>query len=55
MENWEIITGAFASVVAFFGGRKMKKADEKTAFANAESAELENLKTVRDAEKAINY
>ncbi|MDB0602183.1 hypothetical protein PL373_13695 [Tenacibaculum maritimum] len=43
-ENWELITGVIGSIVAFFGGRKSKKQNEKTT-------ELENIEKVREIEK----
>lgn len=45
-ENWEIIMGAIGSIVAFFGGRKSKKQNEKTT-------ELENIEKVREIEKKL--
>jgi len=35
IENWEIISGAFASVIAFFGGRRAKKVDALTSMQNS--------------------
>lgn len=35
IEHWELFTGVVSSVFAFFGGRKMKKADEKKATSEA--------------------
>ena len=35
MENWQILAGMFASVVAFFGGQKMKSIEEKKANSDA--------------------
>ncbi len=45
-ENWELITGLFGSIIAFFGGRKSKKQNEKTK-------ELENIEKVREIEKKL--
>ena len=45
-ENWEIIMGAVGSIIAFFGGRKSKKQNEKTT-------ELENIDKVREIEKRL--
>lgn len=45
-ENWEIIMGAVGSTIAFFGGRKSKKQNEKTT-------ELENIEKVREIEKRL--
>lgn len=48
--NWETLAsiggGVISGVIGFFSGQKMKKNNEK-------SAELENLKTVRDMEKQL--
>jgi len=45
-ENIELIGGGLASLVAFFGGRKSKKQNEKTT-------ELENIERVRVIEKKL--
>ncbi|WP_440881393.1 hypothetical protein [Tenacibaculum sp. C7A-26P2] len=45
-ENWELITGIIGSIVAFFGGRKSKRLNEKTT-------ELENIEKVREIEKKL--
>lgn len=45
-ENWELITGVMGTIVAFFGGRKSKKQNEKTT-------ELENIEKVRAIEKKL--
>lgn len=34
-ENWGLVTGAIASIVAFFGGKKMKEISEKQANSDA--------------------
>ena len=34
-ENWGLITGATASTVAFFGGKRMKEISEKQANSDA--------------------
>lgn len=34
-ENWQIIAGLFGSVFAFFGGRKIKKAEENKSTSEA--------------------
>ena len=34
-ENWEIFFGFITSIFAFFGGRKLKRADEKKASSEA--------------------
>ena len=34
-ENWIALTGVISSVIAFFGGRKMKKAEENKSTADA--------------------
>ena len=34
-ENWEILTGLIASIVAYFGGKKIKKAEENKANSDA--------------------
>ena len=34
-ENWGLIVGGLSSVGAYFGGRKLKKADEKKATSEA--------------------
>ncbi|MCT4665606.1 MAG: hypothetical protein N4A45_10270 [Flavobacteriales bacterium] len=46
IENKEWIAGSIATLSAWFGGRKLKKTNEK-------SAELENLKTLREIEKEV--
>tara|TARA_R110002124_G_scaffold148927_9_gene314603 strand:- start:5669 stop:5968 length:300 start_codon:yes stop_codon:yes gene_type:complete len=46
VENKEWLVGLVTTVGAFFGGRKMKKNNEK-------SAELENLKVIREMEKEL--
>ena len=46
IENKEWLIGLIASISAFFGGRKMKKSNEK-------SAELQNLATIREMEKQL--
>lgn len=53
IENKEWFFGIIASLSAFFGGRKSKEATDKKAMASAESAELQNLSTVRLAEKQL--
>ena len=45
-ENWELVTGGLGAVIAFFGGRKSKKQNEKTT-------ELENIEKVRAIEKKL--
>jgi predicted nuclease with TOPRIM domain len=35
MENWQILAGIGASIVAFFGGQKMKSIEEKKANSDA--------------------
>ena len=45
-ENWEITTGVIGSIIAFFGGRKSKRQNEKTT-------ELENIEKVREIEKRL--
>ena len=35
MENWQILIGIFASIITFFGGRKMKNIEEKKANSDA--------------------
>ncbi|WP_121665231.1 hypothetical protein [Mesonia aquimarina] len=44
LDNWQLISGAIASVFAFFGGRKLKKINEKKEEANA----LQTFKEVYD-------
>lgn len=34
-ENWQALLGVFGSVIAFFGGRKMKKAEETKSTSDA--------------------
>lgn len=34
-ENWQALLGVFGSVVAFFGGRKLKKAEETRSTSDA--------------------
>jgi predicted RNase H-like nuclease (RuvC/YqgF family) len=43
IENWELLVGAVGSIIAFFSGRGMKKAQEKQAVSNADALHLENL------------
>lgn len=45
-ENKEWLVGAIATLSAWFGGRKMKKTNEF-------SADLENLKTLREIEREL--
>lgn len=46
IENWQIIAGLIGSAVAYKGGLHIQQTNEKTA-------ELENLKTVREMEKGL--
>jgi len=34
-ENWELLAGIFTSIFAFFGGKKLKKEEEKKATSDA--------------------
>ena len=45
-DNWQAVGGLVGMVATFFGGRRIKK-------SNAKSAELENLAAVRDMEKQL--
>lgn len=46
IEHWEKLAVLVSGAFGFFGGRKIKKSNEK-------SAELENLKTIREMEKQL--
>ena len=46
IDNKEWLIGVVASISAYFGGRKTRKSNEK-------SAELQNLGTIRDLEKEL--
>jgi predicted nuclease with TOPRIM domain len=35
MENWQVLLGIFGSIIAFFGGQKMKSIEEKKANSDA--------------------
>jgi hypothetical protein len=35
MENWQILAGIVGSIIAFFGGQKMKSIEEKKANSDA--------------------
>lgn len=35
MDNWQLLAGIFGSIVAFFGGQKMKSIEEKKANSDA--------------------
>lgn len=52
-ENWEIFLSAITGLGAWFGGRKLKASEDKSAAATAHSQELENLKTIREMEKQL--
>ena len=34
-ENWQALLGVFGSIIAFFGGRKLKKAEETKSTSDA--------------------
>ena len=34
-QNWELLLGTFGTIGAYFGGRKLKKAEEKKATSDA--------------------
>ena len=34
-QNWELLLGSFGTIGAYFGGRKLKKAEEKKATSDA--------------------
>jgi predicted nuclease with TOPRIM domain len=38
IDNWQIIGGVFTTIVAFFGGQKMKTIEEKKANSDAVSS-----------------
>lgn len=43
-DNWQILTGLIGSIVAFFGGRKIRKADETKNTSDA----LTSMQTTYD-------
>ena len=43
-DNWQAITGVLGSVIAFFGGRKMKHTQHK----NSEATALQNMQKTYD-------
>lgn len=52
-EYLEFIMPSLTAIIAFFSGREIQKANTKKAVEDAKNSELQNLSTVREAEKQL--